>query len=240
MHKTPISPDESKTILADYAAGVTVTQLGKKYDRQNCTIVRFLRKAGVFVKKENWDKSSAKLTPETVAEIGKEYQKGATQDALAARYGISQTLVRNALEKAGVQSRSRGKQTNFSRVQNDTAYCSSCDTRKPISEFHMNLATGLPMYQCKECSRWGKRAKAYGISREEYKKLFEAQGGRCKCCGKAYQGTESHPDLVVDHDHATGAVRGLLCPDCNKGLGSFKDSKEALLGALAYLGESAS
>ena len=235
MSRAPIASMEAAEILEAYKAGVTITQIAKKYDRQNCTVVRFLRREGVFVKKENWDKSNAKLTHEIIKTIGEAYAAGVTQDVLAARFGFSQTLIHNALEKAGVQPRRRGKQTNFQRVSDGDAYCSSCDTRKPLSEFHFNLVTNLPLYQCKECSKWDKRAKAYGISREGYEELLKKQGGLCVCCRKPRTGTASYPDLVVDHDHATGAVRGLLCPECNKGLGAFQDSKEALEGAIRYL-----
>lgn len=223
MNRAPIASTEATEILAAYKAGVTITQIAKKYERQNCTVVRFLRREGVFVKKENWDKSSCKLTPQIIKSIGEAYAAGATQDALAARFGVSQTLVRNALEKAGVQARRRGKQTNFQRVGDGDAYCSGCDTRKPLDDFHFNMATNLPMYQCKECARWGRRAKVYGISKEQYDTMFKAQGGVCSCCGGQPDGTQRHPDLVVDHDHQTGVVRGLLCNRCNNVLGALHD-----------------
>lgn len=223
MNRAPIASPEAIEILAAYKAGTTITQIAKKYERQNCTVVRFLRREGVFVKKENWDKSNAKLTPEVIKAIGEAYAAGVTQDALAARFGVSQTLIRNALEKAGVQARRRGKQTNFQRVGDGDAYCSGCDTRKPLDEFHFNLVTNLPMYQCKECARWGRRAKVYGISKEQYDAMFKAQGGVCSCCGGQPDGTQRHPDLVVDHDHKTGKVRGLLCARCNKIAGLLQD-----------------
>jgi hypothetical protein len=225
MSHDPITPAEGEQIIKDYdgGEGLTVTQLAKKRGCQNCTIVRFLRKAGVFVKKEAWDKANSKLTPTTVAEITKAYAGGATQEVLAARFRISPTLVRNALLKAGVQPRRRGKQTDFQRVSDHDAYCSGCDTRKPLDEFHFNKATNLPMYQCKECARWGRRAKVYGISKEQYETLLKAQNGACACCHEVPASTSMHPDLVVDHDHRTGAVRGLLCARCNHVLGSLKD-----------------
>jgi len=60
--------------------------------------------------------------------------------------------------------------------------------------------------------------------------MEEAQRGCCKICGKDGY-------LYVDHCHAGGHVRGLLCPQCNSGLGMFKDSVENLSAAIRYLSE---
>jgi hypothetical protein len=51
-----------------------------------------------------------------------------------------------------------------------------------------------------------------------------------------YSGIKPDKYFIVDHDHKIGKVRGLLCDQCNKGLGHFKDSKETLLKAIKYLG----
>ncbi|HEY0073817.1 MAG TPA: endonuclease VII domain-containing protein, partial [Abditibacteriaceae bacterium] len=70
----------------------------------------------------------------------------------------------------------------------------------------------------------------YGISRDEYDQKFELQQGKCAICGKGekskYQrGTteEKLKALAVDHCHATGKVRGLLCSKCNRAIGLFDD-----------------
>jgi Recombination endonuclease VII len=58
--------------------------------------------------------------------------------------------------------------------------------------------------------------------------MAKAQDYKCAICGEEKR-------LVVDHDHATGDIRALLCDDCNKGLGSFKDNPDNLLKAAYYL-----
>lgn len=75
--------------------------------------------------------------------------------------------------------------------------------------------------------------RKYGISLAEREELAERQGLRCSVCGTH----ESQLDkrLAVDHDHATGAVRALLCQTCNLGLGFFKDSPELLEKAAEYV-----
>jgi hypothetical protein len=77
----------------------------------------------------------------------------------------------------------------------------------------------------------------YGIDLKEYNILLQKQGGVCAICKIAKVGRKGVPHLFVDHNHNNNHVRGLLCDNCNKGLGHFKDSKDLLLRAIAYIGE---
>ena len=70
----------------------------------------------------------------------------------------------------------------------------------------------------------------YGITPEGFDELFKKQNGRCAICKQQY-----HSTLHIDHDHKTKEIRGLLCNNCNRGLGHFKDSKENLEAAVTYL-----
>lgn len=72
--------------------------------------------------------------------------------------------------------------------------------------------------------------KRHGLTPEDYAELFLKQGGRCGICGSPGVGP-----LRVDHDHETGAVRGLLCHKCNVGLGHFNDDPDLLARAQEYL-----
>lgn len=66
----------------------------------------------------------------------------------------------------------------------------------------------------------------------EYEELLNAQDGRCAiCCEILDEGKLTH----LDHDHLTGAFRGILCSNCNTGLGMFKDSPRLLAMAIVYL-----
>ena len=71
---------------------------------------------------------------------------------------------------------------------------------------------------------------AHGVGREEFDRLFAAQDGKCAICHQKRK-------LVVDHCHSTNQVRGLLCYNCNTGLGHLGDSLEGLTAALDYLRE---
>lgn len=94
--------------------------------------------------------------------------------------------------------------------------------------------------------------KTYGITEEQYAAMFAAQNGYCKICPEKLtsrlddsrpldKGTGRVPNAVgrVDHDHATGKIRGLLCSNCNQGLGKFQDDEKILLNAVGYLRASA-
>lgn len=81
--------------------------------------------------------------------------------------------------------------------------------------------------------------RKYGISLDEYNKMFEDQNGLCYICHQPEQFihhmTKKPASLAVDHCHNTGETRRLLCKSCNNGLGLFKDSPEILRNAANYL-----
>ncbi len=71
----------------------------------------------------------------------------------------------------------------------------------------------------------------YGLVDEQVRAMLAEQGDTCPVCAQAL----AYEDVNVDHDHATGAVRGLLHGPCNRGLGSFRDDPETCERAAAYL-----
>lgn len=136
--------------------------------------------------------------------------------------------------------------------------CSSCGVQRPLTEFYWtNRRNGEKARhsKCQPCRReqfktysktpQGKQVKRAGILRrkykmteDEYQEILIAQGGVCAICREPE--TKVHRDgalcrLVVDHSHATGDVRALLCSFCNAGLGLFKDDPLRLLAAARYL-----
>lgn len=127
--------------------------------------------------------------------------------------------------------------------------CHVCKETKDTTEFNRcsKSKDGLQHY-CRVCSNkkrkeWdledpertkGKYLKeAYGISFKDYTEMLEAQNHKCAICGK--DETRFQKKLVVDHCHATGKVRQLLCNFCNHGLGNFLDKPEVMLEAIKYL-----
>lgn len=78
-----------------------------------------------------------------------------------------------------------------------------------------------------------KKAK-YGLTEEEYKKLFASQNNKCAICGCEFN--ENNKGFV-DHSHINNEVRGLLCTKCNTLLGMANDNIEVLEKAIQYLKE---
>ncbi len=68
------------------------------------------------------------------------------------------------------------------------------------------------------CQRKCKLKKNFGITLEDYDRMFAEQKGLCKICG----GDTPNKRLAIDHDHKTGKVRGLLCLRCNTKLGWYE------------------
>ena len=73
--------------------------------------------------------------------------------------------------------------------------------------------------------------RKFGITLEQYNQMLAEQGGTCAIC-HAVPGLRR---LAVDHDHATGTIRGLLCSECNKALGLLEDDPALLRQAADYL-----
>jgi hypothetical protein len=83
----------------------------------------------------------------------------------------------------------------------------------------------------KYLNRLYQKKHKYGLSETEYLSLFEAQENSCSICHESFDKVRA----CVDHCHESGKVRGLLCDNCNRGLGLFYDNKEFLLNAIVYL-----
>ncbi len=80
----------------------------------------------------------------------------------------------------------------------------------------------------RKSSRHYRLIRRYRISERAVERMIESQGGVCPICRRA-------EPVAVDHDHGTGAVRGILCPDCNTGMGQLRDDPWVLRRAIEYL-----
>jgi len=143
-------------------------------------------------------------------------------------------------------------------IRVDTKTCGKCLETKPLDEFHRNknMKDGR-VSRCKDCAkeastqwrlenrdpeaqreymrRWHdmNRGRRYGLTPLEYLRLEEASGGVCAVCGQPPSGKRDR--LVVDHDHVTNKVRGMVCHPCNSGIGLFQDDPERLRAAAQWV-----
>lgn len=109
--------------------------------------------------------------------------------------------------------------------------CCDCGQEKRADEFPRDKKrVGGLRKQCRGCISIRNRATVYSISLEETKEMCSATA--CEICGGSFRTAR---DRNIDHCHATGAVRGVLCNLCNRMLGSAKDNPETLEAAAAYL-----
>lgn len=132
--------------------------------------------------------------------------------------------------------------------------CCQCNVEKPLEEFSKNKRGLYGRHtKCKQCyshyrrqyylhnkqrhQETGRRnhlQSKYGLSVKDYEEMIQACSGLCAICsGSADVGSTGGPH--VDHCHETGRVRGILCGNCNRGLGLFQDRIEVLRGAIQYL-----
>lgn len=102
------------------------------------------------------------------------------------------------------------------------AYCITCHKQRSKERYHSKSIV----------EHRAAKAKMYGLTPEQYLDMLEEQQGKCAICNEV---PTTKRGLAVDHDHATGKVRGLLCTGCNTALGSFKDNEELLTSAIEYL-----
>lgn len=100
----------------------------------------------------------------------------------------------------------------------------------------LKIAKGQKFVPPRLLKREQRLRASYGIGFKKYERIFHAQDGRCAICRvKGNLDPSKKLPFHVDHDHATGKVRGLLCTRCNIGLGMMKENAENLENAKAYL-----
>lgn len=148
---------------------------------------------------------------------------------------------------------------NLSRV--GVKPCSRCGETKPLSDFgarpHRKTLDGGSVFKskCRACEsaeaaewrarnpgygkRWYRenrekhlaysRYQKYGILPDRLESMIAEQDGKCAVCSGALDRPQ------VDHDHVSGAVRGILCPNCNMALGLLQDSPDVIRSAALYL-----
>lgn len=141
--------------------------------------------------------------------------EGLTQGAVATLCGVSRTAVANQVRRHGLAKSRKPVRADGRK------YCYRCDSTKKVDQFSSNRSRrdGL-QNECKDCVYEMEVVRRYGISAAEYRRLVQLNNGCCHICnGECPTGRR----LAADHCHRTGRVRGLLCANCNQGIGQFQD-----------------
>ena len=148
------------------------------------------------------------------------------------------------------ESHATGVDTNRCKKCHIIRTCSTCKEEKPVSAFKIKRKGSIAATCCKGCSnimqrkwrsgnaeakeqaRYHRLQRRYDLHKEAFEALYNSQGGKCAICRKEFS---SHPKACVDHCHHTGKVRGLLCVNCNSGIGHFGDDIGLVELAVKYL-----
>ncbi len=138
----------------------------------------------------------------------------------------------NKQGKGGLQPRCRECQKKYRREW----YKANRELAKKINTAwsDKNPNHGKEWYKAnKNKARNYQLKRDFGISIEEYGKMLELQGYRCKIC--LVDASKFNKVFAVDHSHKTGKIRGLLCGPCNSAIGLMKEKIEVFKSAISYL-----
>jgi hypothetical protein len=142
------------------------------------------------------------------------YEEGCSLRKIAATFCVSSaTAVHRELVRVGVKMRPAGQRRTNDGMDRAKRWRLRHPEQMASIVFKRNLR------------------KKYNLSLEDYEAMLLRQGGRCAIC----RDLPTDQKLAVDHCHATGKVRGLLCSVCNLSLGGFRDNIRSLQEAIKYL-----
>lgn len=133
-------------------------------------------------------------------------------------------------------------------VKQGKAKCSKCKQIKDLSEFNNSQVTlNGKSHVCRVCYRLERNKvyqikkhifalqsifRRYKLTEEDLNNLYKIQNYKCAICGRD---KPKDKNFAIDHNHRTGKVRGLLCSNCNLGIGHFNDDPKILENVICYL-----
>lgn len=184
------------------------------------------------------------FTENETKEIIQQYLSGKTLEVIAKKFNCSRNPIRRVLMDNETPKRKK-HDLLIAVVKDDKKLCSKCKNWLPLDDFYVQSKRPCGRTsRCRKChDAYAKEnydaaiRRNYGISMKDYQHLLELQNGVCAICkttetiGRGGQQTR----LVVDHNHQTGQLRGLLCHKCNKALGQLNDNADLFDAAANYL-----
>lgn len=139
--------------------------------------------------------------------------------------------------RCGLEKNLNHFRLNRGRKDGVSTYCILCEREynrqrynNPEQHKQHKMDRNIYLKNRKDSVRKWYLKTTYGLTPEEYQKLYDKSNGKCYICleSKDYY-------LHVDHNHQTGNIRGLLCNNCNRGIGLLGDSINVLKSAIKYL-----
>lgn len=198
---------------------------GFHYNCKECTKTYYKNYHTLYPdKKRRYSKKYKTTHVEKILKYNKKYNK---KYYLNNKETVIKQYKKNNIDKIKEQTRKYRENHQEEKKIINTNYC------KLISQERKNNPN---LYKDKDLKR--SFGKDFGL--EQYNKILEIQNGCCYICKQVNTSTKHKNSneiraLAVDHNHATGTIRGLLCDKCNRGLGYFNDNAELLLIAASYL-----
>jgi hypothetical protein len=119
----------------------------------------------------------------------------------------------------------RGKQFHLLH-----SWCKECEYNG-LKNWNLENPNKIREYRAKHRWTFSKRLKRRGITIDGFWKLYDSQNGKCAICLDSIAAENS----AIDHNHKTGKIRGILCKNCNRGIGLLKDEAQILNSAYKYL-----
>ena len=234
----------------------TLTTLGSKFSVSTSTVGNILAHYGIKRKKwSNGRKGKFSIPEDNQSEICDEYLLGKTTTFIAGKYKTSPANIHAILKRRGIETRKRGVTSGSFAARRLSDVEASAVSMWRSGEAVEKIAEIFPReFDMIVSLVWGgvesdarfesallyvMRKSARKLKYSEWKSLCQSAWasnnatkpilrGPCEIC-------KSAGALVVDHNHDTDEIRGLLCSGCNTGLGKLGDTVDSLILAINYL-----
>lgn len=237
-----LTDGDKSTIVEQHKRGSTTAEIGRTIGRNANVVLGYLQRTGLWIRERKATRvSTSKSRGEhlTVAQrkrFARMVSDGVPYHLIASYYGFrSGNDARLYAKELGILPNRLPRQDKTG----STRRCSRCKQEKDLSQFAKQVDKH-GNYLCHPCHRRVMVKYFYGISADQYDSMVAKQHGRCAICrrkpwDRATKDSARRKNLAIDHDHATGVIRGLLCTSCNKGLGLLREDPALMRAAVQYL-----
>lgn len=207
---TPAQKSEARRLFRD---DVNVSRIAERIGKSRTAVIKYLGDIGVYRPTKRQVRLDS-LTPAQLAELRRLNAAGASYRIVADRVGFTDwQQARNTMKRLGLLTHRHAV-----LHQQGKRRCHECRAIKTAADFRPGG------YLCLDCVWFYMAEHKYGITRRELEAMLKKQRGVCAICLRACR---ERRNFCVDHDHATGRIRGLLCTRCNKGIGLLHELEEA-------------